>query len=409
MLLAEATGWDRAQLAADPEAGVPAGAARRFGEMVRRRLRREPVAYILGRKGFRRIELAVDRRVLIPRPETELLVELALELEPATVLDVGTGSGAIALAVADELPGCAVTATDTSAAALEVARANAERLGPRGAGPLRQGSVPGGEAFDLILANLPYVAERDWPSLQPEITEWEPREALLAGPDGLDASSLPTGRSPVIAFGEGERRGGRWPWRWGTGRRRRSPRCCATPASRSRDPARPRRDRADRLGGRRMSARSSRSSATGRRPRAPALEHCIAGGGVAVFPADGLYGLACDPLDAAAIERIHGIKGRDDGKPSAVLYFSPLAMRELVEGLGPRTREAVGALLPGPVTLVVANPEHRYPLACREDPERLGVRLIAGPLAGAMCPLFQTSANRSGEPAPPSLRTRSPR
>lgn len=133
------------------------------------------------------------------------------------------------------------------------------------------------------------------------------------------------------------------------------------------------------------------------------LERCIARGGVAVFPAEGLYGLACDPLDPAAIARIHRIKGRDDGKPSAVMYLSPLAMRELVEGLGPRTREALGALLPGPVTLVIANPERRYPLACRSDPERLGVRLIAGPLAGAMCPLFQTSANRSGEPAPASF------
>ena len=130
------------------------------------------------------------------------------------------------------------------------------------------------------------------------------------------------------------------------------------------------------------------------------LERCIAGGGVAVFPADGLYGLACDPLNPEAIARIHQIKGRDDGKPSAVLYFSPLAMRELVESLGERTRTAVGALLPGPVTLVVDNPTHRYPLACREDPERLGVRLIGGPLAGAMCPIFQTSANLSGEPAP---------
>jgi L-threonylcarbamoyladenylate synthase len=130
-----------------------------------------------------------------------------------------------------------------------------------------------------------------------------------------------------------------------------------------------------------------------------ALERTIAAGGVVLFPSDGLYGLACDPLDAAAIARIHEIKGRDDGKPSAVMYFSPLAMRELVEGLGPRTRDAVGALLPGPVTLVVDNPDHRYPLACRADPSRLGVRLIGGPLAGAMCPLFQTSANRSGEPA----------
>ncbi len=129
-----------------------------------------------------------------------------------------------------------------------------------------------------------------------------------------------------------------------------------------------------------------------------ALERCISGGGVAVFPAEGLYGLACDPLDPAAIARIHQIKGRDDGKSAAVMYFSALAIRELLAGLGPRTRAALGALLPGPVTLIVANPERRYPLACREDPERLGVRLIGGPLAGAMCPLFQTSANRSGEP-----------
>jgi L-threonylcarbamoyladenylate synthase len=130
------------------------------------------------------------------------------------------------------------------------------------------------------------------------------------------------------------------------------------------------------------------------------LELCIAASGVALFPADGLYGLACDPLDRKAIERIHRIKGRDDGKPSAVLYFSPLAMREIVEELGERTKEAFGSLLPGPVTVVVANPERRYPLACREDAERLGLRLIGGPLAGAMCPIFQTSANRSGEPAP---------
>jgi release factor glutamine methyltransferase len=187
VLLAEATGWDRAALATDPEAEIPPPAARRFAEMVRRRLRREPVAYIVGRRGFRHLELVVDPRVLIPRPETELLVELALELCPASVLDVGTGSGAVALAIAAELPGCAVTATDTSAAALEVAAANAEALGLASRVRLIAGTVPEDGAFDLIVANLPYVAEADWPSLQPEVTEWEPREALLAGPDGLDA------------------------------------------------------------------------------------------------------------------------------------------------------------------------------------------------------------------------------
>jgi len=131
-----------------------------------------------------------------------------------------------------------------------------------------------------------------------------------------------------------------------------------------------------------------------------ALERTIAAGGVAVFPSDGLYGLACDPLDAGAIAKIHRLKGRDDGKPSAVMYFSPLAIRELISQLGPRTKAAVSALMPGPVTLVVANPQRRYPLACRQDPQRLGIRLIGGPLAGTMAPVFQTSANLSGEPAP---------
>jgi L-threonylcarbamoyladenylate synthase len=134
-----------------------------------------------------------------------------------------------------------------------------------------------------------------------------------------------------------------------------------------------------------------------------ALERCVGAGGVAIFPADTLYGLACDPLNAEAVERVHSIKGRDEGRPSAVMYFSPLAMRELVSGLGPRARQAVSELLPGPVTLVIANPEGRYPLASREVPETLGVRLIGGPLGGAMTPIFQTSANRSGEDAPRSF------
>jgi L-threonylcarbamoyladenylate synthase len=131
-----------------------------------------------------------------------------------------------------------------------------------------------------------------------------------------------------------------------------------------------------------------------------ALVKVVAGGGVAVFPADGLYGVACDPLRADAIARIHELKGRDDGKPSAVLFFSSLILRELIPSLGEATRDALGVLLPGPVTAVVHNPERRYPLACREDPERLGIRLIGGPLDGVSTPLFQTSANLSGEPAP---------
>ena len=194
LLLAQATGWDRAHLAAEPEARLPVGASREFGEMVRRRVRREPVAYILGRKGFRRVELLVDRRVLVPRPETELLVDLALEVQPSRVLDVGTGSGAIALAVADELEGARVTATDTSFDAVRVAQVNTERLGLtdrvdvvlRGPSSLK-GAGSDGRRFDLLLANLPYVSEEEWEELAPEIRDFEPRDALVPGPTGLEA------------------------------------------------------------------------------------------------------------------------------------------------------------------------------------------------------------------------------
>jgi release factor glutamine methyltransferase len=187
LLLAEAMGGDRAALAGHDTDPVHPAAARRFGAMVRRRVRREPVAYILGRKGFRRLELAVDGRVLIPRPETELLVDVAVELQPATVLDVGTGSGAVALAVADELPETRVIATDTSPSALEVAGANADRLGLTERISFELGTVPPSGCFDLVLANLPYVSEAEWAGLAPEITRYEPREALVAGPSGLEA------------------------------------------------------------------------------------------------------------------------------------------------------------------------------------------------------------------------------
>jgi release factor glutamine methyltransferase len=189
LLLAAATGWERAEIAAQPDKRLPVGASRTFGEMVRRRVRREPVAYILGRKGFRRIELVVDRRVLIPRPETELLVEVALEHRPSSVLDVGTGSGAIALAIADELEDARVIGIDTSLDALGVAQANCDWLGLEERVDLVSAgvnSLPSGP-FEVIVGNLPYVSETEWEGLQPEIREYEPREALVPGPTGLEA------------------------------------------------------------------------------------------------------------------------------------------------------------------------------------------------------------------------------
>lgn len=186
LLLADALGVDRTALYLDRDLQVTGPAVRRFQDLVRRRaVQREPVAYLLGRKGFRHLELEVDRRVLVPRPETELLVELAVAELPhgARVIDVGTGSGAIALALADERPDLRVTGSDVSADALDVARANAARLGLAVDFVEADGLPPGD--FDAVAANLPYVARGE--RLAPEITRHEPDGALFSGDDGLDA------------------------------------------------------------------------------------------------------------------------------------------------------------------------------------------------------------------------------
>ena len=181
LIAAGALGVDRARLVTDPDLPVPAEA----DEWLARRERREPVAYILGRRAFRRIELAVDRRVLIPRPETELLVEVALELpEHAHVHDVGTGSGAVALAIKDERRDLRVSASDESVDAVAVARANAEALGLEVELSVASGLPPG--EYDLVTANLPYVTSTELAFLAPEIDRYEPPEALDGGADGLD-------------------------------------------------------------------------------------------------------------------------------------------------------------------------------------------------------------------------------
>jgi release factor glutamine methyltransferase len=184
LLLASVLRIDRARLIVDRDEPVDGEAGERFRELVSRRAAHEPVAYILGRRAFRRLELQVDPRVLIPRPETELLVEVGLALAPgASVVDVGTGSGAIALALKDERPDLRVVGVDVSPDAIQVARGNASRLGLEVRFFVGDLLSAVGRA-DAMLANLPYVENHA--ELPPDVARFEPPGALFGGPDGLD-------------------------------------------------------------------------------------------------------------------------------------------------------------------------------------------------------------------------------
>jgi release factor glutamine methyltransferase len=196
LLLCQALEWTRARLYAHPEHTLSEGEHVDFLRLVRRRTAREPLAYLLGRKEFYGLEFLVDHRVLIPRPETELLVELAIRrlegvqsVPPApAVADVGTGSGAIAIALARHTSAIRVHALDVSAEALEVARANCHRHGVTMRVELLRGDLlaPLESAVDLIVGNLPYVTRTELDTLPPEISTYEPRVALDGGADGLD-------------------------------------------------------------------------------------------------------------------------------------------------------------------------------------------------------------------------------
>jgi release factor glutamine methyltransferase len=187
LLAAHALGISRERLVLDRDLVVAGPQIRVLQDLVHRRaVEHAPVAYLVGTRGFRHLELAVDSRVLVPRPETELLVEVALGVEVAArVVDVGTGSGAVALALADERPDLAVIATDISADALDVARANAARLGldvTFSAGDLLD-AVDG--PIDAVVSNPPYIPAGDRASLPPDVREHEPAAALFGGEDGL--------------------------------------------------------------------------------------------------------------------------------------------------------------------------------------------------------------------------------
>ncbi len=191
VLLRHALGLDRAQLFARLDNAVDDGALRAFQRLVERRLRHEPTAYIVGHREFYGLDLETTPDALIPRPETELLVDEALRLAPnapRTIADVGTGCGAIAVALATRLPQAVVYAIDDSQPALSLAARNVARFALAARVRLLRGDLldPLPEPVDLIVANLPYVKTADWEALPPEIRDHEPRAALDAGPNGTE-------------------------------------------------------------------------------------------------------------------------------------------------------------------------------------------------------------------------------
>lgn len=192
LLLAHALGNDRTRLLARLSERLAASVERRFRRFLDRRLAHEPTAYILGHKEFFALDFEVTRAALIPRPETEMLVELVLLFarerdEALTIADIGTGCGTIAVSLAHALPRSRVIATDTSKRALALARRNAERHGVANRLDFRHGSVltPLSATVDVIVTNLPYVRTDEWRALPPELADHEPRMAFDGGPDGL--------------------------------------------------------------------------------------------------------------------------------------------------------------------------------------------------------------------------------
>lgn len=435
LLLARVLGVERMTLYLDGNRPLAAPEIGAFRHLIRRRARHEPVAYILGRAHFRYLELEVTPAVLVPRPETEELVDRAFawldthplalaephplspaeapagsagrdadalgssSLEaPPRIADVGTGSGAIALSLASER-GLRVLAVDSSGGALAVAAGNRERLGLGERIELREGDLLWGIAdgsLRLVLSNPPYVSDQEMQELPPDVAGYEPQTALRGGPDGLDVirrllpdalrALSPGGRlllevgveqaAAVVALG------------------REAGFCCADVyrdlSGKERIvglscPGAPLLEMAEALAG----------------ARREALRRALRAGAVVGVPTDTVYGLAAAWDSGRGVRRLFEAKGREQAKPVATLFGSVETVCRSLPDLPPAVAGVLREFLPGPFTFVVPTMVPRPDLVGTED--SLGVRVPDHPgllafLVELDVPLAATSANRSGEP-----------
>ena len=425
LLLAETLGLERIHLYTEFDRPLVAAEVDRFRAFVARRAMHEPVAYILGRAYFRHLRLEVSPAVLIPRPETEELVDVALRLlrlrppwdalpsgliggatlcgagatgsppAPAAIADVGTGSGAIALSLAQEA-GLRVLATDTSPEALEVAARNGAALGLDELVEFDQADLLSGVAessLHLVVCNPPYVASGDIPALAPDIRLFEPSLALGAGCDGLAvfrrllpqaARALQPGGSVLLEVGNGQAAAV-------TGLARETGFCLVTVHSDL--------SQKDRIVEATLPGAFSSTPAGLDAERMAALTVALDAGAVIGVPTDTVYGLGARWDSQAGVRRIFLAKGRSPEQPVAVLFSSVDAVKKALPDLQASATRVLEALLPGPFTFVVATSVPRPALVGTAD--SLGVRVPDDPaLLELLCclgsPLAATSANLSG-------------
>jgi release factor glutamine methyltransferase len=412
LLLAEALGLERIGLYTEYDRPLTSPELDRYRALVRRRARHEPVAYILGRAYFRRLCLEVSPAVLIPRPETEELVDAALELlrlrpaweacagtaretPPTLIADVGTGSGAIALSLAQET-GLRVLATDASAEALQVAGRNRAALGLERLVELSHADLlteVGDHSLHLVVSNPPYVTSGDMGALAPDIRLHEPASALEAGEDGLAvfrllvpeaARVLRPGGSVLLEVGDGQA-----PAVGGL-----AGEAGFTSVAVRKDLSGKERIVAATLPGATLAPLGSLDET-----QRTALVDALAGGAVIGVPTDTVYGIAARWDSRSGVHRLSVAKGRSSDQPMATLFPSAAAIEATLPDVNEPSLKVLKALLPGPFTFVIGTTVVRPPLVGAAD--SLGVRVPDHPallefLASLETPLAATSANLSG-------------
>lgn len=413
LLLAEALGVERVQLYTEFDRPLAKSEVNRYRSLIARRATHEPVAYILGRAYFRRLRLQVTPDVLIPRPETEELVDVALALlrrrplwrkdvAAPQVADVGTGSGAVALSLAQEA-GVRVLATDASSRALRVAARNATAAGLEDLVEFRctdlLSDVPAG-SLSLIVSNPPYVRSSDLPQLQPDIRLFEPGSALEAGSDGLAvvrrllpqaAHALRPGGSIVIEVGQGQAAA--------VAQLARAAGFCLVQVHKDLS-------QKDRIVEATLPGVLEVALTEVEESNVAVLQEALRAGAVVGLPTDTVYGIAARWDSPAGVRELFRAKGRSPDRPVAVMFASVDSIKEALPDLSATCFRILEALLPGPLTFVVSTKVPRPELV--GTPDSLGVRVPDHPLLAQLLrvldtPLAATSANPTGGKEPGSL------